>query len=197
MYTLIINEMATIQSKISRGNKYWYIVESRRVKGKPRPIVLEYLGKASQLLKRLEGITEGLRLRSYSHGLVAGMLKVSEELNIVELINKYIKSTKPYRSEKPIYNGLTGGATLLLGAIGRVCQPTSKQSWKDWAKTTSIQYLLKISVAKLDSQHFWDMMDCLPEENIEKLEQELIKRVLEKYPLKGNTLFFDTTNFQF
>ena len=42
--------MATIQSKMSRGHKYWYIVESRRVNGKPRPIVLEYLGKAESLL---------------------------------------------------------------------------------------------------------------------------------------------------
>ena len=45
--------MASIQSKMSRGNKYWYIVESRRVEGKPRPIVLAYLGKADGLLKRL------------------------------------------------------------------------------------------------------------------------------------------------
>ncbi|WP_169703050.1 hypothetical protein [Candidatus Kuenenia stuttgartiensis] len=43
--------MATIQSKNSRGYKYWYIVESRRVNGKPRPIVLAYLGKADDLLK--------------------------------------------------------------------------------------------------------------------------------------------------
>jgi hypothetical protein len=45
--------MATIQKKNVRGNKYWYIVESRRVNGKPRPIVLAYLGKADDLLKRL------------------------------------------------------------------------------------------------------------------------------------------------
>jgi len=52
MYTLNGDRelMATIQSKISRGHKYWYIVESRRVNGKPRPIVLEYLGKPDALL---------------------------------------------------------------------------------------------------------------------------------------------------
>ncbi|GAI48971.1 unnamed protein product, partial [marine sediment metagenome] len=42
--------MATIQSKTTKGYKYWYIVESRRVNGKPRPIVLAYLGKADDLL---------------------------------------------------------------------------------------------------------------------------------------------------
>lgn len=45
--------MATIQPKTTNGHKYWYIVESRRVNGKPRTIVLEYLGKADDLLKRL------------------------------------------------------------------------------------------------------------------------------------------------
>ncbi len=39
--------MATIQSKTTKGYKYWYIVESRRVNGKPRPIVLAYLGKGA------------------------------------------------------------------------------------------------------------------------------------------------------
>ncbi|MHB8279637.1 MAG: hypothetical protein ACYDIA_18570 [Candidatus Humimicrobiaceae bacterium] len=62
--------MASIQCKISRGHKYWYIVESRRVNGKPRPIVLSYLGKAEGLLKRLQGITSTVKLKSYSHGLL-------------------------------------------------------------------------------------------------------------------------------
>ena len=55
--------MASIHAKNSRGQKYWYIVESRRVNGKPRPVVLAYLGKANDLLKRLNGLTEGLRLQ--------------------------------------------------------------------------------------------------------------------------------------
>ena len=54
-----INLMATIQARASRGNKYWYIVESRRVNGKPRPIMLAYLGKANDLLKRLQGAVSG------------------------------------------------------------------------------------------------------------------------------------------
>ena len=41
--------------KVSRGHVYWQIVESRRVGGKPRPIVLEHLGSAEKLLQRLRG----------------------------------------------------------------------------------------------------------------------------------------------
>ena len=73
--------MATIQSKMSRGHKYWYIVESRRVNGKPRPIVLAYLGKAESLLRRLQqGIGEKLKIQSHSHGAVAALLVVARKL---------------------------------------------------------------------------------------------------------------------
>jgi len=187
--------MATIQRKNSRGNKYWYIVESRRVNGKPRPIVLAYLGKANDLLKRLQGITEGLRLKSYSHGAVAALLNVAHKLQIPATINKYIKSPRSYMAEKPIRNNLTAGITILLGAIGRVCMPTSKRGWWNWAKTTTCEYLLRCNLSKIDSQHFWDLMDAFPVDSIEKIERELLEKVLEVYQLRTDSLFFDTTNF--
>lgn len=187
--------MATIQAKGSRGQKYWYIVESRRVNGKPRPIVLAYLGKAEDLLRRLQGLTDDLRLKSYSHGAVAALLEVANKLDIPVEINKYIKSPRSYMPEKPIRNNLTAGMTLLLGAIGRVCMPTSKDGWWNWAKTTSLEYLLRCSLCKIDSQHFWDLMDALPVESIEKIEQELLKKAIEIYKLETDSLFFDTTNF--
>ena len=187
--------MATIQAKKTRGYKYWYIVESRRVNGKPRPIVLSYLGKADDLLKRLQGLTKGLRLKSYSHGAVAALLKVSQILNVPAIINKHVKSTRAYMVEKPTRHNLTVGMTLLLGAIGRVCMPTSKRGWWNWAKTTSCQYLLRHSLSKIDSQHFWDLMDAVPTKSISKIEQELVKKVFEVYKLKSDSLFFDTTNF--
>ncbi len=187
--------MATIQSKNSRGHKYWYIVESRRINGKPRPIVLAYLGKANDLLKRLQGITEELRLKSYSHGAIAALLNVAHELDIPDVINKHIKSSRSYIPEKPIRNNLTAGMTFLLGAIGRICMPTSKRGWWDWAKTTTCEYLLRCSLNKIDSQHFWDLMDALPIEAIPKIEQELLEKVFKTYNMESDTLFFDTTNF--
>ncbi|MBU2495654.1 MAG: IS1634 family transposase [Candidatus Omnitrophota bacterium] len=187
--------MATIQAKKSRGHKYWYIVESQRVGGKPRPIVLAYLGKANDLLRRLHGLTEGLRLKSYSHGAVAALLKAAHVLDVPALINQHVKSTRPYTGEQPTRHHLTVGMTLLLGAIGRVCMPTSKRGWWSWAKTTSCQYLLRCSLSKIDSQHFWDLMDALPVESIAKIEQELVRKVFQVYQLKGDSLFFDTTNF--
>jgi len=72
--------MATIQSKVSRGHRYWYIVESRRVNGKPRPIVLAYLGKPEDLLRRLQGFGGQVRIKSYSHGCVSALLQVFRDI---------------------------------------------------------------------------------------------------------------------
>ena len=186
--------MATIQSKKSRGYKYWYIVESRRVNGKPRPVVLAYLGKADDLLKRLQGLYE-LKFKSYSHGAVCALIDVAAKLDIVNILNKYVKSSRHYVAEKPVRNNLTTGITFLLGSIGRVCMPTSKMGWWNWAKTTSAEYLLRCSLSKVDSQHFWDLMDSFPEKAIASAEQEILTRLLDVYKIQSDTLFYDTTNF--
>jgi transposase len=187
--------MATIQAKISRGHKYWYIVESRRVNGKPRPVVLAYLGKAEDLLRRLQGLTSGIRLKSYSHGAVAALLSVAQKLDIPAEINQHVKSPRAYMADKPTRNNLTVGMTLLLGAIGRVCMQTSKRGWWAWAKTTSCEYLLRTNFGGIDSQHFWDLMDALPVEAISRIESVLLQRVLNIYNIQTDTFFFDTTNF--
>lgn len=156
---------------------------------------MAYLGKADDLLKRLQGLTEGVRLKSYSHGAVAALLNVVHTLDAPAIINHHIQSQRSYRAEKPVRNNLTAGITFVLAAIGRVCMPTSKRGWWNWAKTTSVEYLLRHSLSKIDSQHFWDLMDALPVESIAKIERELVEKTWKLYKLQSDTLFFDTTNF--
>lgn len=187
--------MATIQARKSRGKKYWYIVESRRINGKPRPITLAYLGRADDLLKRLNGLTKNIKLKSYEHGAVAAFLQAADGLDICKVINAHANSNKNKHAKKPTRNNLTAGASILLAAIGRTCRPTSKAGWYDWAKTTSLPYLLRTSLAKLDSQHFWDMMDVIPEDKIENIEKDLLQEVFKQYTITTDTLFYDTTNF--
>lgn len=187
--------MATIQAKKVNGYKYWYIVESRRVNGKPRPIVLEYLGTPETLIKRLKKTDQPFKVKSYSHGALVALLKLANELNVVPIINKHVQSRRSYMPPKPTRHGLTAGITLLLAAIGRVCMPTSKRGWWNWACTTSCEYMLRVSLSKMDSQHFWDLMDCLPQEAIPKIESELLGQIMTRYDLDWNTLLLDTTNF--
>lgn len=184
----VYTDMATLQKRKSRGHTYWSIVESRRINGKPRPVILEYLGTAETLLKRL---TEGIpkKVRSYTHGDVAVMLDIAEEFKIVETINKHLKS-------KPFRDGFTVGGSLLLAAIGRICQPTSKRNWYEgWARHTSLSYLIRMSLNRLDSQHFWDQMEALPTSTIPLIEEEIVTNLLEKEEIALDTLLCDTTNF--
>ena len=187
--------MATIQPKTTNGHKYWYIVESKRINGKPRPVVLEYLGKADDLLKRLHGVKGPCKLKSYSHGLVAKLLDVASSLDICHVLNGFVCSERKYTSEKPIRNHLTVGASLMLAALGRACAVTSKEGWSQWARTTSLAYLLRTNFSKVDSQHFWDTMDAFPAQAIEEAELQILRNTLRHYSIKMDSLFYDTTNF--
>ena len=79
-----------------RGYKYWYIVESRRVNGKPRPIVIECLGTTDNLIARLSGEKSKESFKPYSHGAVAALLVLAEKLDIVSIINKHTLSSRKY-----------------------------------------------------------------------------------------------------
>ena len=181
--------MAFLDSRTSRGKKYWSIVESRRINGKPRNFILEYLGTAQSLLERLGNDNE-ITIKSYSHGDTSALLNVADELNIIDVINKYLPSGK-----RPVRDNCTVGSSILLAAIGRACRPTSKDGWYDWSKTTSLEYVSKQSLKKLDSRHFWKQMEELPIEIIPQIEEEIISSLISKYDIKLDTLLFDTTNF--
>lgn len=115
------------------------------------------------------------------------------ELDIINIINKHIPSLK--NKKRPIRDGLTVGASFLLAAVGRACHPTSKLGWYDWCKETSLEYSLKSSFKRLDSQHFWDQMNALPQKAIPLIEEEIVKKLINNYKVKLGCLFFDTTNF--
>jgi transposase len=182
--------MTTLQKRKSRGKTYWSIVESRRVNGKPRPVILAYLGRAEDLLKRLtEGIPQ--RVKSYSHGAVAMLLHMAEELQVVETINRHLPEHC-----KQLRDGFTVGGSLLLAAIGRACKPTSKENWyQGFAQYTSLAYLLRMSLSKLDSQHFWDQMEAVPASAIPLIEEDLVHAMIGKENVTLDTLLCDMSNF--
>ncbi len=87
--------MATLQKKRGRGHEYWYIVvQSRRINGKPKPIVLAYLGKAETLLEKLKQLKEKekdlssgkefflKKLKSFSHGDTLALWKLVNEVGL-------------------------------------------------------------------------------------------------------------------
>ena len=178
--------MASLQKKKVHGRWYWYILECRRINGKPRPFVLEYLGTPETLLKRLRG--EGKkRVKSFSHGHVLALLKVAREIKLPDILKKHLPEKK--RASLKVAD------TILLGAIYRALHPSSKRRFEQWAKTTTLPKLYGFDAGKVTSQHFWDQMDSVGDEDMEKIEDDIIKEVVEKYKLGFSVLFYDTTNF--
>lgn len=182
----ILNNMASLQKKKIHGKEYWYIVECRRVNGKPRPFVLEYIGKAENLLQRLQKQREK-RVKSFSHGAVTALLKVGKEIELLAILDRHLPGQ--------IRDGFTVGQTMLLGAIHRVIKPASKRGFSQWVKTTTLPKLLNFDADRITSQHFWDQMDQVSEEDIEKIEDAILKKVNELHKLNWSVLFYDSTNF--
>ena len=195
------NSMASLQARRVRGQTYWYIVESRRVNGKPRPIPLAYLGKADTLLARLQA-TETLRLHSAAHGAVAALWAAAQTLDIAGVIDRHLHASgrrrtgaARARTTPTAHDGLTVGQTLTLISIGRACHATSKRGFADWARTTTLGALAGTDVDRLTSQHCWDQMDQVPVDGLADMEREIVRRVLARLALPVDTLLFDATNF--
>ena len=197
--------MASLQRVRVRGYSYWRIVESRRVNGKPRPIVIAYLGKADDLLARLKS-ADALRLRSRSHGAVAAVYALARELDVAGTIDRHLAASGRRDREKTVHvsdprripvrhDGLTAGRSLELVSIGRTCHATSKRGFAEWAHTTTLGELAGVDLDRLTSQHFWDQMDQIPVEVLAEVEREIIGRAIEHFNLPVDTVLYDATNF--
>jgi transposase len=195
--------MASLQRFRVQGHSYWRIVESRRVNGKPGIRVVAYLGKADDLLARLRA-AETLLIRSVSHGAVAALFSLAQELDVTGTIDRHLQASGR-RSRKrlprgtrltPLRNdGLSVGQSLLLASLGRACRATSKRAFASWARTTTLGDFFGVDVERLTSQHFWDQMEQLPVEAIAPIEREIVSRVLERFEIPLETLLYDATNF--
>jgi len=144
--------MASLQALRVKGNTYYRLVTCRRINGKPTPVVLAYLGKADDIQKRLEAADEA-RVRSWSHGAVAALYSLAQELRLAEVIDRHLSksgrrlrpSSKTSGPLPPQMNdGLSVGQSLTLVAIGRACHATSKRAFAKWANTTTLGQLADV-----------------------------------------------------
>jgi len=182
MYKL---SMATLRKSKVGKHTYWQIVESKRVNGKPRPLVLIHLGTAEQLLYKLKEEPLKWKIKSASHGAVYFLYQIARILNLPYIFNSNFPSQKR--------DGLTTGETLLIGAIHRSIKPSSKRSFSDWAKTTTLPEIISFEPDKIDSQHFWNQMDMVTEEQMVEAEKQITRKMINLSLIKPELLFYDLT----
>jgi len=186
--------VASIQRFSTHGHSYWRIVESyRRPDGKPAIRTLMHLGKADDLLARLQELEKGRRVHSISSGAVDGLCRLAIELDCAGAIDRAVRKTQ---GTVQVRDGLSVGQSLVAAAIGRACHPSSKRAFASWAEQTSLPERFRVSASALTSQHFWDQMDALGDGGAELLaEEEIVGKALKAESLKPGILAYDTTNF--
>jgi len=186
LYTL---NMPSLMRRQCRGHDYWSIVESRRVNGKPRPVIVRYIGTTPHMLELLlaQAPEQQLRLESHAYGAVAALWQAASENGLPAILARQLPNQKR--------DDLTAGETLLLAAIHRAMEPGSKRSFADWAATTSLPRLAHFDPERLTSQHFWDQMDVVDESALAAIEEEVTGKLVHDLGVRLDLLFYDTTNF--
>ena len=181
--------MASIIKKKKKGQVYYYLVESARVDGKPRIVHQKYLGRAESIAAAMQSSSE---LDTPKHsvvlefGAVIALYDLAKRLGVVDLINQ----VAPKRAQ-----GLSVGEYMLVAAINRAVNPTSKSKLASWFAKTSLDRFIPAKSQHLTSQRFWDHMGALSEQAIEKFEDVFTRKVVQDYGLSLDCLIYDATNF--
>ena len=184
--------MASLQCKTNKGIMYWYIIESKRINGKVKTTVLDYIGNTQKLKQRFieqyKNNGRELVLKSFIHGNTHALIKIAKKLGIEEILDKCF--------EPRIRDGIKRSLSLILIAIARICAPGSKDSFPDWVKQTTLPVELNIcNHSNLNCNHFWDQMDGIPIQALQEAENKIVEKILEAYSIKLDKLALDFTNY--
>lgn len=184
-----------------KGNReYTYWVRSARVNGKPRIVEQIYLGPKDRVLEEIKaaytrGQTPGpcplKQLAAREFGASAWLWLWAERLGLVAIIDRHVPPPPPRRR-----TGLSVGRYLVLAALNRVLDPKSKRALYDgWYRHSILSRLWRAGPDELTSQRFWDHMDPVEPEHIERIQHDVLVRLAELFPLGQDTVLYDTTNF--
>ena len=115
-----------LEKKIIKGNTYYQLVRKTRIDGKVKRVWSKYLGTPETIEKVYAGYEEqtSLQLTSFEYGRTAALIKISDELGFIDIVNKH--------TTKKDVEGLTVGEYLLLIILGRASGPISKSKTVEW-----------------------------------------------------------------
>jgi transposase len=183
--------LASLTAKIINGRTYYYARDCQRVNGKPKIVRTIYLGSANDLIaaatqQKAQQAPPPQAVDIAAFGDVVALYDLARQIGLVELLDRHL----PKRDQ-----GLSVGHYLLLAAINRAVQPTSKSQFADWYRQTTLPRLVPTTTQQLSSQAFWNHFDLIEEHHIAAAERELSQRLVEQFQLSLRTLTYDGTNF--
>ena len=181
--------MSSLIKKTINGNQYYYIVDSKRINGKPTHVNQVYLGSVNEVLQRLKegaGAASPLHSTVLEFGATAALFDLARRLNVVALIDGLAGKRQ---------QGVSVGTYLLLAAINRAVAPTSKNMLADWYEKTILSRLIPCEKKQLSSQRFWDHMHYWSEEKMTVFEEQFTRQLVDQYQLPTKCVVYDATNF--
>ena len=211
--------MAFIREKLKKGNPYYYIVEGRRIDGRVKQIILEYIGPIGKL--KALALTGFLAKQKQVNNNDSPEMNGSSGQNEKNMNNdnEYANlSFKAYRhgavtamlrmaiqlgieqimdesfKAKKI-KGQKRSRVLLLAMLQRAIEPGSKREFSTWCKSTSLPYRLGFQSDDLDSAAFWEAMDGISEKEISEAWNKIIKKLLEIYKVDLAQFHMDYSNY--
>ena len=122
----------------------------------------------------------------FEAGGVAALLGIANKLGIIDLINEMV----PKKAEGP-----SVGHYMLLAALNRALEPSSKLHIGDWYHETVLQRLWGFSAKAFTSQSYWNHMNMISSEAIQSIQDRLIELARKEFRLETEVLLYDTTNF--
>jgi len=192
--------MPSLITKWKKGRPYLYWVRSARVKGQSRIVEQIYLGPQERVMEHIrvhrtaaapQGAMPTLHtVQTREFGASALFYTVAQELGLLELINASVPPAPPGRR-----TSLSVGHYLLLAARNRATWPKSKRAFAEWYQSTVLARLVPAAAEELSSQRFWDHMDVFEEIHVAPLQEALLARIREHFPLGERFLVYDTTNY--
>jgi transposase len=156
--------------------------------GRAKTTILKYLGSAEKVYLIFQGLDKEhteYHCR-YQFAAPLALHQIAEEIKLIETINRHTNKRE---------QGFSVGEYLHIITLNRALYPRSKRGIRRWYERTILPFILRIPPEKLTSQAFWDHMEYLSEEAIERIEKELSSRIIELYDINTECLLYDITNF--
>ena len=192
--------MPSLITKWKKGRPYLYWVRSARVNGQSRIVEQIYLGPKERVMEQIRvqftsspqkgEIPELQTVQTREFGASALFYSLAQELGLVELINAHVPAAPPGRR-----TSLSVGHYLVLAAINRAIWPKSKRAFAEWYRGTVLSRLVPAPSEELSCQRFWDHMDLFRADHFAPIQQELLAKISQRFPLGEQFLIYDTTNY--
>ena len=182
--------MGSIIKKKIKNKVYYYYVESKRIDGKPKLVNQKYLGTPEKLLSTVLNADKPLQEKVlYSDvsefGAVALLYDLADRLKITELIDQVLPKRK---------QGASVGTYILTAAINRAVSPSSTSGLQEWYAATVMPLITGLKPQTFTPQNFWNNT-CIKEEDLGRIEDALLSKIITAYDIDTSNLIYDATNF--